>query len=306
MSHARDSSHGRVPWLGMSVAGIAVALVFVWLTAATGLWVDALIWIQEMQRYFFEKLGSGVAAVREQGNLATFSLIGGSLFYGLFHAAGPGHGKAVVATFLLTQKNDLRRGLVLSTLAALFQGITAVVAVEVTVSLLDIPLRDARGATSNLDAVSYSLILLIGLFLVFTAIRRLRGSGHHHHGPEAGSEGEVTSWWKLVAIAFSIGLRPCSGAILVLLLAHTFDMAWVGVVAVFAMCVGTAGAVGLLAFVTVHLRSLVLRFVGASGLDHHHGARWLDFVALIGGVLVALLGASLLQMSLEVPAPPMF
>ena len=306
MSHAPNSSHGRVPWLGMSVAGIALALVLVWLTAATGLWGDALFWIQAMQRYFFEKLGSGVAAVREQGNLAAFSLIGVSLFYGLFHAAGPGHGKAVVATFLLTQKNDLRRGLALSTLAALFQGITAVVAVEVTVWLLDIPLRDARGATSNLEAVSYALILLIGLFLAFTAIRRLRGHSHHHHGPEAGPEGEATSWWKLVAIAFSIGLRPCSGAILVLLLAHTFDMAWVGMVAVFAMSLGTAGAVGLLAYVTVHLRSLALRFAGASGHGHHHGARWLDFVALIGGVLIALLGASLLQVALEAPAPPIF
>jgi len=193
MSHAHDPSHGRVPWLGMSVAGIAVALVLVWLTAATGVWGDAMIWIQAMQRYFFEKLGSGVAAVREQGNVAAFSLIGVSLFYGLFHAAGPGHGKAVVATFLLTQKNDLRRGLALSTLAALFQGVTAVVAVEVTVWLLDIPLRDARGATSDLEAVSYALILLIGLFLAFTAIRRLRGHGHHHHGPDAGPEGEATS-----------------------------------------------------------------------------------------------------------------
>ena len=305
MSPAHDHSAGRVPWLAVTAAGVAIALVLVWLAGVTGLWGGALVWIQSMQRHFFDELGSAVAAVREQGALAAFSLIAISFFYGVFHAAGPGHGKAVVATFLLTQKNDLRRGLALSTLAAFFQGVTAVVAVQVTVMLLDIPLREARSTAMEVEAVSYALILLIGVFLAFSAIRRLRGHAHHHHGPEIAEQ--PTSWWKLVALAFSIGLRPCSGAILVLLLAHTFEMAWAGIVAVFAMSAGTAGAVGILAYVTVHLRTLALRFARARGDDHHHhGARWLDLVALTGGVLIALLGASLLQVAMKAAPQPIF
>jgi ABC-type nickel/cobalt efflux system permease component RcnA len=71
----------------------------------------------------------------------------------VFHAAGPGHGKVVISTYLLTQESHLRRGVALSLVASLAQGITAILIVESTVGLLGLTLRRAEATATGFEAV---------------------------------------------------------------------------------------------------------------------------------------------------------
>ena len=74
----------------------------------------------------------------------SWALVAHSFLYGVFHAAGPGHGKIVISTYILTNESQLRRGLLLSISCSLCQGLAAIVAVDLTAELLSTTLRQAE------------------------------------------------------------------------------------------------------------------------------------------------------------------
>ena len=87
----------------------------------------------------------------------------------------------------------------------------------------------------------------------------------------------------------SVGIRPCSGAVLVLLFAEVLGLRWAGIAAVLAMSLGTAGAVGVLAVLAVNFRRLAGALAGG-------GRHWVfagQAVAFLGGIVITALGASL-------------
>jgi ABC-type nickel/cobalt efflux system permease component RcnA len=287
------------------------------LAADTDLWARLTIWIQATQRDLHDRLALAVRAVDEHGLVAAWSLIGLSFLYGVFHAAGPGHGKVVIATYLLTQESEMRRGVMLSFLASLTQGAVAIAAVEATVSLFDLPLRGAQATASDFETASYAAVLLLGAVLVISSLRRLvsRGRRHHHHG-ETGSCGHVhgpspqdlgagASWRKGLGVVVSVGLRPCSGAILVLLLAYALHLTWSGVAAVLAMSLGTALTVSALAALAVYARGFSIRLAEHMPQGHDRLGVVIDGIALAGGLLVLALGASLLHMALTAQPHPL-
>lgn len=103
----------------------------------------------------------------------------------------------------------------------------------------------------------------------------------------------------------SIGLRPCSGAVVVLVFARAVDLGWAGVAAVGAMSLGTALATSLLAWLTVHARDLARRL--AEGAPERGLARLAGlgtFVSLLGGLVILALGISLLSASFQ-PVHPL-
>ena len=57
---------------------------------------------------------------------AVWGLLGLSFLYGIFHAAGPGHGKAVISSYVVANEETWRRGVVLSFASALLQAFVAV------------------------------------------------------------------------------------------------------------------------------------------------------------------------------------
>lgn len=314
-----------LPRMALALAGIAAVAAAVWL-AAGGLG-DLVATIQVVQRDLHRQLAAAMRALDAREAAAGWSLIGLSLLYGVFHAAGPGHGKAVIATYLATQESRLRRGIALSLFAALAQGVTAVVVVETAIGLLGLTMREAHGIEGGLEAASFGLIALVGVVLaVVNARRLLAGGGHHHHhhhnshdghhahdaacghahGPTARDLEAAGSWRSLAAIVLSIGIRPCSGAILVLLLAHALDLRWAGIGAVFAMALGTAATMAALAVLAIHARNAALRLAARPDRDAGRLAAAVSAVGLAGGVALAVLGGILMQAALTAPAHPLF
>ena len=95
--------------------------------------------------------------------------------------------------------------------------------------------------------------------------------GHHHapgeacdHIVDARQLAGPLSWRKVMAVVFSVGIRPCTGAILVLVFAVTQGLFWAGVAATFAMALGTAITVAVLATLALGSRELALKLGGAS------------------------------------------
>ncbi|MEQ9488298.1 MAG: nickel/cobalt transporter [Alphaproteobacteria bacterium] len=302
------------------------AIVFAVAPAGTFSFTGIVADIQSVQRNLHQQLATAMRLIQEEGIAAAWTLTGLSFFYGVFHAAGPGHGKVVISTYLLTQESQLRRGVVLAVLSSFVQGITAIVAVTATVAVMRMTLRQAQGATANLEIVSYGLVALVGLMLLVSRFRRIRNrhrhgrkSEHKHdhdgldshshcghaHGPSRADLDVPLSLAGMAAIVFSIGIRPCSGGILTLLVAFSLGLPWAGVAAVMAMALGTAITVSAVATLSVYSRKGALhlmRFLpDRAGLV----SVIVDGVAMLGGVVILLAGLLLLYATWTAPLHPL-
>jgi len=295
---------------------------------------DWLIGIQGMQRDLHRDLASALREVSRAGITAAWPLVVLSALYGVFHAAGPGHGKAVMATYLTTQDAHLGRGIVLSVVSSLFQGAVAIVLIETVLGVVGMSMRRAQATSVQFEAVSFGLLVLLGLMLMVTHGRRLLRqrrasktagasltppslftSGGQwkavcddcgsFHAPSADHLRQPLTARHLIGVVLAIGLRPCSGAVLVLLVAHALDLRWAGIAAVVAMSVGTALTVSVLAAVSVLARRVALRLFGGTAR-----AAWanmaLSGVGVLGGAAICMMGLALLGATLATPAHPLF
>lgn len=320
--------------LALVVAAAVVLALAPQFDLAIPYWSWVAFEIQSIQRDLHRALSAAIMAVREGGIVAAWTLIGLSFLYGIFHAAGPGHGKVVISTYLLTQESELKRGLLLSLISSLVQGLVAIVLVEATVRLLGLTMRQAEGAVPGLEAASYGLVALLGVGLIVTRGRRMlramagpadpgptgHAHGHHHddhghghdhgacghsHGPRPEDLAAPLGLKSFAALVLSIGIRPCSGAVLVLVVAYSMGLRATGMAAVLAMSLGTAITVGMLASLSVFARGLARRL--AARMPEHAGRLSLagEGVAMAGGIVILVLGLLLLQAALAAPAHPL-
>src|SRR5437879_8406528 len=150
-------------------------------------------WILAKQSEFYREISATIRAAKSDG-AAVFTLLAISFAYGIFHAAGPGHGKAVISSYLVANQETARRGVVLSFASALMQSLVAVVIVGICAWLLNASAKTMCGAEKVIEIVSYALIAAFGARLVWTKgggfIRALQASqpvpalalaGHHDH-----------------------------------------------------------------------------------------------------------------------------
>ena len=293
---------------------------------APGLWTSSVALVRQEQRRLHRALAGAIRSLRaEKSTAAAWSLLVTSFLYGLFHAAGPGHGKAVISTYLLTHERELKRGLLLAWAAAFVQGVTAIALVLGLVAAIGWTRRDAQAAVGTLESVSFALIALLGAGLALRALwalrRRLVGRGparadqaheheyghcgHSHLPSQTQVRAATSSWRASLAIILSIGIRPCSGGVLVLLFAEVLALRWAGVAAVFAMSIGTALAVSGLAVLTLLFRGAATALAAHRGGSGQGLAIAGSTLAMLGGIVIMGLGATLFLGSLG-PAHPLF
>ena len=285
-------------------------------------------WILAKQAEFYRMLSGLIRAAKADGS-AAYTLLGISFLYGVFHAAGPGHGKAVISSYLVANNETWRRGIVLSFASAILQALSAIAIVGVVAALLGATAKAMGNTVRVIEIVSYALILLIGLRLLWVKgsafLRALRlkegphahdrthdhthehGHGHHHHhdhdhdhdasawshghAPEP-SELAGAHWLRrgLTAIV-AVGLRPCSGAIIVLVFALAQGLFWIGVASTFVMGLGTAITVAAIATLAVAARELAGRLAKAKpGV----GVIMLRGLETAAALVIVLFGAALL------------
>jgi nickel/cobalt transporter (NicO) family protein len=294
-------------------------------------------WILEKQAEFYRMLSGAIRAAKADGS-AAWTLMGISFAYGIFHAAGPGHGKAVISSYLVANDETWRRGIALSFASAILQAFTAIAIVGIAAVLLGATAHVMGNAVRAIEMVSYALIILIGLRLLWVKgrafLRLLRPHAHerhdhahdshhvHHHGHDHGHghshahghnhnhdhEDEAHAWghahapepselkgphWlrRGLSAIVAVGLRPCSGAIIVLVFALAQGLFWIGVASTFVMGLGTAITVAIVATLAVAARGFAGRLAkGKPGA----GMLFLRGVETAAALLIILFGAALL------------
>lgn len=254
-------------------------------------------WILAKQAEFYRMLSGLIRAAKADGS-AAYTLLGISFLYGVFHAAGPGHGKAVISSYLVANNETWRRGIALSFASAILQAFTAIAIVGVAAVLLGATAKAMGDTVRVIEVVSYALIVLIGLRLLWVKGRAFlqslgllkaeRSHGHphkhdhdHHHGHhDHDHDHEASAWghahapepndlagrhWlrRGLAAIIAVGLRPCSGAIIVLVFALAQGLFWLGVASTFVMGLGTAITVAAIATLAVGARGLAGRLAKA-------------------------------------------
>lgn len=341
-------------------------------------------WVLTKQSEFYRALSAAIRSAKADGS-AVWTLLGVSFAYGIFHAAGPGHGKAVISSYLIANEETAKRGIALSFVSALMQAMVAVLIVGVGAWLLNVTARTMCSTERVVEIASYGLIAAFGARLVWSKGRGLlgalrasaltHGSGqlamahasthatagphahasasahgehhHHHHHPahadagayahaaHSGAHAHASSghaghahashdhgghdpaghdhghddhcghshgptpdqlagpggWTRGLLAVLTVGIRPCSGAILVLVFALAQGMFWAGIAATFAMGLGTAITVATIAIIAVSAKGIAARLAGGRDGAGALVMRCLEFGA---AALVMVLGTALL------------
>jgi nickel/cobalt exporter len=288
-------------------------------------------WLLSKQAEYYRAMSGSIRAAKTDGT-ALYALFGLSFAYGIFHAAGPGHGKAVISSYLVANDETWRRGVVLSFASAFLQALVAVLLVGIAAALLGATKKMMDDTVWYIEVISYSLIALLGARLLWTKgrgfVAALHGEtvsdhghshahdhahdhahahahahshdhahahhshshnhDHHHHdhahnhhdhahdaghvhdehcghshGPEPAELGGPGGWKRGLTAIFAVGLRPCSGAILILVYTLAQGLFLAGIAATFIMGLGTAITVAALATVAVYGQGFARRLAAS-------------------------------------------
>lgn len=314
------------------------------------------LYVNQQQQTFYRALTLSIEGMRHDPD-QLWILIGLSFAYGIFHAAGPGHGKAVISSYMVANEIELKRGIAISFVSAFLQGAVAVALVAAAYFVLRGSGITMTQATNTMEITSFVLVILFGCWLLYRKLRSMiREAGPRRQalqfataaGPVSlslfdgepdrrasrqlsratlrsspgdayvcdipGTDGNLcdscgkmhlpdpsllkgenfslrAAWSAIV----TVGLRPCSGALLVL----TFSMLnglWLGgILSVVAMSVGTALTVSLLAIFAVATKGVAVRLAGRGSLLAERVGSGIEILGalMVIGTGVLLLGASL-------------
>lgn len=279
--------------------------------------LNSIIW----QRELHQELAGLLQQVKANPQKAGLTLMGFSLIYGIVHAIGPGHGKIVITTYLATHPSRLKNSLKLTFASAVVQGLVAVLLVTLMLGVLQLSSRQLHQSSFWLERGSFILVMLLGVLLCWRALKRcyftlkslkprrglainsLRpladnhvhdehcGCGHQHlptdQQLQAGSD-----WRTQATIVLAMGLRPCSGAIMVLLFSKVIGVYLWGVLSALVMALGTSITVSLIGLLVFYSRTMAVKLSAKRTPAAWQTVAW-SALALAGGLILLLAGVLL-------------
>jgi ABC-type nickel/cobalt efflux system permease component RcnA len=283
------------------LAVAALAALLLWRSGAHNL---LFWWVAQAQHRLQDALAGHLQALRAGSPAAFWSLIGLCAAYGFVHALGPGHGKLLVTGAAVGSRVTAARMAAVAVAGSLAQ---AAVAIAVAYGALALFAATARGTVEGADRwitpVGNLAVAAIGAWLLLRGLRTLRAvrpahghphdHGHgracdHHHGPTADEVARATGPVATLALIAAMAVRPCSGALFLLVLAWRFDLAAAGAAGVVAMGLGTAAFTLFVALLAVAGRDTAL-FAAGNGRFGGLLASGLQIVA--GGLIFGTAGA---------------
>jgi nickel/cobalt transporter (NicO) family protein len=268
-------------------------------------------WIAAQQAAFYRLMVGTLKELKADGNAAGM-LIAVSFLYGVFHATGPGHGKAVITSYLLASRETVHKGIVIAFAAALVQGMMAIAIVMTAVLILGTTAMAMTKFANWLEVVSFGLIAAMGGSLLWAKATgrghahchacqsHHDGDGHRHdhnhershgHVPTPGTLAGGLTFGRAWSAVLAVGIRPCSGAIIVLVFAMSQQLYAAGLVSVLAISLGTAMTVSLLVMLTLSAKSAALRYAQSGSRTVE---RVIHGVEVLAALFVTMLGLMLL------------
>lgn len=277
--------------------------------------LSSIMW----QRDLHQELAGLLRQVKENPMRAGMTLAGFSLIYGVVHAIGPGHGKIVITTYLATHPSRLKSSLKLTFASAIVQGLVAILLVSVVLSVLQLSSRQLHQSSFWMEQGSFILVILLGLLLCWRALKRVyhtlkslrpvpamkirsistQGAQPHVHDDHCGcghqhvpSDKQLQVGGDLrtqIAIVLAMGLRPCSGAVMVLLFAKVIGVYSWGVISAIAMAIGTSLTVSLIGVLVFYSRALAVKLSASRTPAVWQRIAW-SLLALGGGIVLLVAG----------------
>ncbi len=292
-------------WL---IVGIAVAC----LAAILGLWLagaDRVVgaWALDGQREAQGAMAGALRQLRSGDSTAVLALMAISFGYGFFHAAGPGHGKLLIGGYGVARTVGAGRLSAVALAASLGQAVTAIVLVGAGLWLIGWGREQMTDMADRLFApLSFAAIALVGLWLVWRGARGLwrigqvpdhdhTGDDHacstcgHAHAPDPAALARAQGPREVAALIGAVAIRPCTGALFVLILTAQMGVFWAGILGTLAMALGTASVTIAVAVASVTMRRGVL----AGWSDSVVLARAQPILELAIGALIAALATQL-------------
>ncbi|ELN9420060.1 MULTISPECIES: nickel/cobalt transporter [Enterobacter] len=263
--------------------------------------MKSIVWQREVN----QQMSGLLKAVAENPTKAGGSLLAFSFLYGVLHALGPGHGKIVIATWLATHPSRLKSSIGLTLASSLLQGGVAIALVVVVLSLLRLPARQLHISSFWLEKGSYALVGVLGLLLCWRALKKLRAllhkpqfrafTPHHEHTANCGcghqhlpTQAQLQNgddWRARLMVVLSMGMRPCSGAIMVLLFSKVMGVFGWGMLSALAMAAGTSLTISSLALLVHSFRQLAVKLSGNKTPVLWRQVGWTT-LALAGGMIL--------------------
>lgn len=306
----------------LSFAACAVFVALGWFWYAGGF--DQLgFWAASQQREFQNAIARALRLVRSGETAAVVGVLTGCFAYGLAHAAGPGHGKVLIGGYGFARKVPMLRLSLIALAASLGQAVTAVVLVYAGVLVLNIGQEAMVNLTEAIMApVSYGAIALIGLWLMWRGLRKLSlrpqahdhdhdhhshthdhtHEGHDHHcascghvhGPSLDQVENVSNLREALVLIAGIAVRPCTGALFVLIITWQMGIGGLGIAGAFAMAFGTALVTILVGLLASGLSGGILASLSGSPKM----AKMVAVLEVLAGLAVAFLAGGLLLRAL--------
>jgi nickel/cobalt transporter (NicO) family protein len=301
-------------------------------TVQTAFTQDPVQWMREKQQRFYSTMNANLRQLKAGSSAtAAWSLFVMSFFYGVFHAAGPGHGKVVISGWLLATESELKRGVLIAFMSAIIQALTAIFIVSALLLFVSGAAQMARNTADFLESASYAMISAMGIYLVWMSWRghkhvheqtrehtlERKHEGHqfelvsrpeanvaphvhdehcgHAHAPAASELRGKWSWKRAFAMSFAVGIRPCTGAILVLIFSYPLGLYLAGVVSVLAMGIGVFLTIATIATLTVYSKQWASRLASADNALIGLAVKWGKTAA---GLAIAALGLLMFMGSL--------
>jgi len=302
ISFNRRTSRRWLPLWPLLLFFIVAAFGLLWLWHA---WPQVMMKSVIWQRDVNQQMSGLLKAVAENPTQAGGALLLFSFVFGVLHALGPGHGKVVITTWLATHPSKLKSSIGLTLAASLLQGLVAIGLVVVVLTLLQLPARQLHLSSFWLEKGSYALVGVLGLLLCWRALKKLRAllrkpkftafTPHHVHDQHCGCGHQHMldpkqlerdeDWRARLVIVLSMGMRPCSGAIMVLLFSKVIGVFGWGVASALAMAAGTSITISSLALLVHAFRTLAVKLSGNRTPVLWRQVGWTT-LALAGGVIL--------------------
>jgi ABC-type nickel/cobalt efflux system permease component RcnA len=208
-----------------------------------------------------------------------------SLVYGMFHAAGPGHGKTIVSSFFLANDAKLRHSIVVGYLIAVVHAVAALAVVLILYYVIrGLFSTGVEQADHYIQLVTFGILTVLGAFML---VGRIRGTAHHHQVHAEDKSGGL-SMRNLLGIALPAGVIPCPGAVAVILFALSLHMLGVSVLSVVSISVGMGITISLTgALVILAKRGAVLALAGG---HEERGSTLRRIIEIAGAGILFLFG----------------
>lgn len=227
-------------------------------------------------------ISTNIRSLNDENSLSVSLLILAIAFlYGLVHAAGPGHGKALVAFYFTSNKSDYKKAFKMGYMISIVHAISALLLTFGIFFILKTMFRknfdEFSGVAMQISAV---MIILVAIYLIVHAIKD-RDAKEKNEKPSNKSE---------MAVAFSAGVVPCPGVMTIVLFCVVLEQYLLGILAAVAMSVGMGLTISLAGILSIALNKKAGGFLQTKAY----------VLEILGGVLILLLGLFLLSSSLKV------